>query len=146
VSVFPGEVSVAAARLVRLYLTERGRAAREPVREARAALERHATATLTAEREHLTSAPTKIVRGEHGGAEHRGQERLAGRQRDVEVDPHAEPELHDEQDRWGQAREGAGSARDEALQVAGAGGAVIPGRMGEGFRAGNRWGPACGGL
>ena len=50
------------ARLVRLYLTVRGRAVREPVREARAALERHATATLTAaEREHLSSALTKII-------------------------------------------------------------------------------------
>jgi MarR family transcriptional regulator, organic hydroperoxide resistance regulator len=50
------------ARLVRLHLTARGRAAREPVREARAALERYATATLTAaEREHFTSALTKII-------------------------------------------------------------------------------------
>jgi DNA-binding MarR family transcriptional regulator len=50
------------ARLVRLYLTPRGRAAREPVRAARAALERHATATLTAaERDHLRSALTKII-------------------------------------------------------------------------------------
>ena len=50
------------ARLVRLYLTPRGRAAREPVREARAALEQYATATLTpAEREHLRSALTKII-------------------------------------------------------------------------------------
>jgi MarR family transcriptional regulator, organic hydroperoxide resistance regulator len=50
------------ARLVRLYLTARGRAVREPVREARATLERHATATLTAaEREHLTSSLTKII-------------------------------------------------------------------------------------
>jgi MarR family transcriptional regulator, organic hydroperoxide resistance regulator len=50
------------ARLVRLHLTARGRAAREPVREARAALERDATATLTAaEREHLTGALTKII-------------------------------------------------------------------------------------
>lgn len=50
------------ARLVRLYLTARGRAAREPVREARAALERYATATLTAaEQEHLTSTLTKII-------------------------------------------------------------------------------------
>jgi len=50
------------ARLVRLYLTARGRAAREPVREARAALERQATATLTAaEREHLRSALTKVI-------------------------------------------------------------------------------------
>jgi MarR family transcriptional regulator, organic hydroperoxide resistance regulator len=50
------------ARLVRLYLTPRGRVAREPVREARAALEQHATATLTpAERDHLRSALTKII-------------------------------------------------------------------------------------
>jgi MarR family transcriptional regulator for hemolysin len=50
------------ARLVRLYLTPRGRAAREPVRAARAALEQHATATLTpAERDHLRSALTKII-------------------------------------------------------------------------------------
>jgi DNA-binding MarR family transcriptional regulator len=50
------------ARLVRLYLTPRGLSAREPVREARAALERHATATLTAaERDHLRSALAKII-------------------------------------------------------------------------------------
>jgi len=50
------------ARLVRLYLTTRGRAARAPVREARAALERRATATLTAaEREDLHAALTKII-------------------------------------------------------------------------------------
>jgi DNA-binding MarR family transcriptional regulator len=50
------------ARLVRLYMTPLGRAAREPVRAARAALERHATATLTAaERDHLRSALTKII-------------------------------------------------------------------------------------
>jgi MarR family transcriptional regulator, organic hydroperoxide resistance regulator len=50
------------ARLVRLYLTARGRAVREPVREARAALEREATATLTAaERDHLRSALVKII-------------------------------------------------------------------------------------
>lgn len=50
------------ARLVRLYLTRRGRSARESVREARAALEQRATATLTAtERRHLQSALTKIV-------------------------------------------------------------------------------------
>ena len=50
------------ARLVRLYLTARGRAVREPVREARVALERHATATLTAaEREDLHVALTKII-------------------------------------------------------------------------------------
>jgi len=50
------------ARLVRLHLTPHGRAAREPVREARAALEQHATATLTAaERDHLRSALAKII-------------------------------------------------------------------------------------
>jgi MarR family transcriptional regulator, organic hydroperoxide resistance regulator len=50
------------ARLVRLHLTARARSARESVREARAALERHATATLTAEeQEHLRSALTKII-------------------------------------------------------------------------------------
>jgi len=50
------------ARLVRLHLTARGRAVREPVREARAALERQATASLTAaEQEHLRSALTKII-------------------------------------------------------------------------------------
>src|SRR5215469_2346536 len=50
------------ARLVRLYLTPRGRAAREPVRAARAALERRATATLTAaELDQLRSALTKII-------------------------------------------------------------------------------------
>lgn len=50
------------ARLVRLYLTPSGRSAREPVRDARAALERQATATLTAaELDHLRSALTKII-------------------------------------------------------------------------------------
>jgi len=50
------------ARLVRLYLTDRGRSAREPVRAARAALEQHATAALTAaERDHLRSALAKII-------------------------------------------------------------------------------------
>ena len=50
------------ARLVRLYLTPRARSVREPVRAARAALERHATATLTAaELDHLRSALTKII-------------------------------------------------------------------------------------
>ena len=50
------------ARLVRLHLTPRGQAVAEPVRAARAALERHATATLTpAEREHLSTALTKII-------------------------------------------------------------------------------------
>jgi len=48
--------------LVRLHLTPRGRAVRKSVRAARAALERHATATLTpAEREHLSTALTKII-------------------------------------------------------------------------------------
>lgn len=50
------------ARLVRLYLTPSGRSAREPVRDARAALERQATAALTAaELDHLRSALTKII-------------------------------------------------------------------------------------
>jgi MarR family transcriptional regulator, organic hydroperoxide resistance regulator len=50
------------ARLVRLYLTDRGRSARDPVRAARAALEQHATATLTAaERDHLHNALAKII-------------------------------------------------------------------------------------
>jgi len=50
------------ARLVRLHLTASGSAAREPVRAARAALERRATARLTAtEREALRSALTKII-------------------------------------------------------------------------------------
>ena len=57
------------ARLVRLHLTPRGRSAREPVREARAALERHATATLTAaERDHLSSALAKIIAQLQDGA------------------------------------------------------------------------------
>ena len=50
------------ARLVRLHLTPRGQSARGPVRDARAALERHATASLTAaELDHLRSALTKII-------------------------------------------------------------------------------------
>jgi MarR family transcriptional regulator for hemolysin len=50
------------ARLVRLYLTPRGRAVRGSVRAARGALERHATATLTpAERDHLHTALAKII-------------------------------------------------------------------------------------
>jgi MarR family transcriptional regulator, organic hydroperoxide resistance regulator len=50
------------ARLVRLYLTARGRSVREPVRAARVALERHATASLTAaELENLRAALTKII-------------------------------------------------------------------------------------
>ena len=50
------------ARLVRLYLSPLARSVREPVRDARDALERHATATLTAaELEHLHSALTKII-------------------------------------------------------------------------------------
>jgi MarR family transcriptional regulator, organic hydroperoxide resistance regulator len=57
------------ARLVRLHLTARARSARPPVREARAALERHATATLTAaEREHLQSALVKIIAQLQDGA------------------------------------------------------------------------------
>jgi len=50
------------ARLVRLHLTPHGLAVREPVREARAALEQHATATLTAaEGANLRSALAKII-------------------------------------------------------------------------------------
>lgn len=49
-------------RLVRLHLTPRARSVRASVREARDAVERHATSTLTdAERDHLQSALTKIV-------------------------------------------------------------------------------------
>jgi MarR family transcriptional regulator, organic hydroperoxide resistance regulator len=49
-------------RLVRLYLTERARAAQRPVEEERRRLERRATATLTEEeRRHLRSALTKII-------------------------------------------------------------------------------------
>jgi len=55
------------ARLVRLYLAPGGLAAREPVREARAALEARVTETLSAaERESLRSALTKII-AEFGG-------------------------------------------------------------------------------
>jgi|HubBroStandDraft_1064217.scaffolds.fasta_scaffold19475_3 DNA-binding MarR family transcriptional regulator len=63
------------ARLVRLHLTARGRAVREPVREARAELERQATATLTAaEREHLRTVLTKIIdQLRSAEAEDRGQ-------------------------------------------------------------------------
>jgi MarR family transcriptional regulator for hemolysin len=50
------------ARLVRLHLTPRARSVREPVRDARAALEQHATADLTAaELDHLRSSLTKII-------------------------------------------------------------------------------------
>jgi MarR family transcriptional regulator for hemolysin len=50
------------ARLVRLHLTPRGRSVRAPVQDARAALEQHATATLTAaELDHLRAALTKII-------------------------------------------------------------------------------------
>jgi MarR family transcriptional regulator, organic hydroperoxide resistance regulator len=50
------------ARLVRLHLSPHGRSVREPVRDARAALERRATATLTAaELDHLRSALAKII-------------------------------------------------------------------------------------
>jgi MarR family transcriptional regulator, organic hydroperoxide resistance regulator len=58
------------ARLVRLYLTDRGRSAREPVRAVRAALEQRATATLTAtERDHLSSALAKIIAQLQDGAD-----------------------------------------------------------------------------
>ena len=50
-------------RLVRLYLTERARAAQQPVEEERRQVERRATATLTDdERRHLHSALTKIIK------------------------------------------------------------------------------------
>lgn len=56
------EPDPADARLVHLYLTQHGLSVREPVREARAALQQHATATLTAaERDHLRSALVKII-------------------------------------------------------------------------------------
>lgn len=50
------------ARLVRLYLTEHGRAVEEPIQGARGRLEEYATATLTAEeRRVLATALTKII-------------------------------------------------------------------------------------
>jgi len=49
-------------RLVRLYLTETGRAAEGPIQAARRRIAEHATATLTEpERRHLESALLKIV-------------------------------------------------------------------------------------
>jgi DNA-binding MarR family transcriptional regulator len=49
-------------RLVRLYLTERARAAQRPVEEERRRLEERATATLTdEERRHLRTALVKII-------------------------------------------------------------------------------------
>jgi len=49
-------------RLVRLYLTEKGRSAQAPIEAARARLAAHALATLTAEeRETLATALQKIV-------------------------------------------------------------------------------------
>jgi MarR family transcriptional regulator, organic hydroperoxide resistance regulator len=49
-------------RLVRLYLTERARAAQHPVEEERRRLEERATATLTdEERRHLRTALIKII-------------------------------------------------------------------------------------
>ena len=49
-------------RLVRLYLTDRARAAQDPIETARDHLAEHATATLTPqERRHLHSALTKII-------------------------------------------------------------------------------------
>lgn len=51
------------ARLVRLYLTEAGRAAEQPVQRARAALEHRVTAELTgAERAATESALRKVIR------------------------------------------------------------------------------------
>ncbi|MQY05615.1 MarR family winged helix-turn-helix transcriptional regulator [Actinomadura macrotermitis] len=50
------------ARLVRLYLTDRGRRAEEPVKRARRRLEERITAGLTDdERRHLRSALEKII-------------------------------------------------------------------------------------
>jgi MarR family transcriptional regulator, organic hydroperoxide resistance regulator len=64
------------ARLVRLHLTARGRAVREPVRAARAVLEREATATLTgAEREHLRSALVKVIASLQGGPSAEAEDR-----------------------------------------------------------------------
>ena len=49
-------------RLVRLYLTDRGRAARKPIEQARRRLEERATATLTQrEREQLLKSLRKII-------------------------------------------------------------------------------------
>jgi DNA-binding MarR family transcriptional regulator len=54
------------ARLVRLYLTDVGRAAERPVREARAALEQRVTADLTSsERAATESALRKIIQALH---------------------------------------------------------------------------------
>lgn len=51
------------ARLVRLYLTDRARAAQHPVEEARRRLEERVTASLTPdERRHLHSALTKMMK------------------------------------------------------------------------------------
>jgi MarR family transcriptional regulator for hemolysin len=51
------------ARLVRIHLTDRGRALRDVIGAARDELARHATATLTKdERRHLRSALEKIVK------------------------------------------------------------------------------------
>lgn len=50
------------ARLVRLFLTDRARAAQEPIERARDELAERATATLTSqERRHLHSALAKII-------------------------------------------------------------------------------------
>ena len=57
------ERDAADARLVRLYLTPKGKAARQPVQDARAELEQRATAELTAaERKAVESALHKIIR------------------------------------------------------------------------------------
>jgi MarR family transcriptional regulator, organic hydroperoxide resistance regulator len=67
------------ARLVRLELTERGRAVREPIADARQALAERATAGLTAaERRHLEAALRKIVRNLQDAEP-------------VDEDPHSEP-------------------------------------------------------
>ncbi|GAA4566314.1 MarR family winged helix-turn-helix transcriptional regulator [Planotetraspora kaengkrachanensis] len=50
-------------RLVRLYLTPKAQAARQPIEEARRRLAEHATATLTDdERRHMRSALEKIIK------------------------------------------------------------------------------------
>jgi MarR family transcriptional regulator for hemolysin len=51
------------ARLVRLHLTDQGRALEQPIQEARRELQRRATATLTKdERRHMEAALRKMIR------------------------------------------------------------------------------------
>jgi MarR family transcriptional regulator for hemolysin len=51
------------ARLVRLYLTDQGRALEQPIQDARRELQRRATATLTKEeRRHMEAALRKMIR------------------------------------------------------------------------------------